>query len=172
MYATAPSPGRALRTMPVSWWAACSVGAAAIHFAVISDHLEEWWAFGLFFALLGWFQAIWPFAYLDHPSRRLAWVAIVVNLATVVLWAWTRTAGLPFGPDPGMPEAVGAADLVSTAFEIALVAGLLGTQLVARPQPADDALAPGRSGPIGRVDLAIWALVAVLSTAAIALGAA
>ena len=83
MYATAQAPGGALRTPPMSWWAALSVGAAAIHFAVIPDHLEEWWAFGLFFAVLGWFQAVWPIAYLDRPSSRLAWVAIAVNLATV-----------------------------------------------------------------------------------------
>ncbi|HEU0242452.1 MAG TPA: hypothetical protein VFQ75_01010, partial [Candidatus Limnocylindrales bacterium] len=66
----------------------------------------------------------------------------------------------------------GAADLVSTALEIALVLGLLGTQIGARTRSGDGVLAPARSGPIGRVDLAIWALVAVLSTAAIALGAA
>jgi hypothetical protein len=41
MVATAQAAGGALRTIPTSWWAALSVGAAAIHFAVIPDHLEE-----------------------------------------------------------------------------------------------------------------------------------
>ena len=57
--------GRPTPHHPMTWWAALSVGSAAIHFAVIPDHLEEWWAFGLAFALLGWFQAVWPSSYLD-----------------------------------------------------------------------------------------------------------
>ncbi|HEY3334803.1 MAG TPA: hypothetical protein VGK16_06140 [Candidatus Limnocylindrales bacterium] len=168
MYATAPASGRVLHTMPTTWWAALSLGAAAIHFAVIPDHLEEWWAFGLCFAGLGWFQAVWPIIYRDRPTRPLASLAVAVNFATVIVWAWSRTAGLPVGPEPGMPEAVGAADLVSTLLEVALVAGLLGTQVVATSQSR----APARDAAIGRRDLAIWALVAGLSTAAIALGTA
>ena len=170
MYVTAPQAGGLLRTVPMTWWAALSVGSAAIHFAVIPDHLEEWWAFGLAFALLGWFQAVWPIVYLDRPTRRLAWIAIVVNLATVVVWAWSRTAGLPVGPEPGMPEAVGAADLIATAFELALVVGLLGTQSMAIPESSDRTRSSGRQGQAGAVNLAIWLLVAALSTIAIALG--
>ena len=170
MYVTAPQAGGLLRTVPMTWWAALSVGSAAIHFAVIPDHLEEWWAFGLAFAFLGWFQAVWPIIYLDRPTRRLAWIAIVVNLATVVVWAWSRTAGLPVGPEPGMPEAVGAADLIATAFELALVVGLLGTQSMAIPESSDGTRSSGRQGQAGAVNLAIWLLVAALSTIAIALG--
>jgi hypothetical protein len=173
MVATAQAPGGALRTIPTSWWAALSVGAAAIHFAVIPDHLEEWWAFGLFFAVLGWFQAVWPIAYLDRPSRRLALLAIAVNLATVVVWAWSRTSGLPVGPEPGMPEAIGAADLASTAFEITLVVGLLRLQALGDRRSLSDAdPSSARGGPIRGLDLAIWVIVAGLSTVAIALGSA
>ena len=172
MYATASPPGRVIRTMPITWWAALSLGAAAIHFAVIPDHLEEWWAFGLFFAVLGWFQAVWPIAYLTRPSRRLAWIAIAANLATVVLWAWSRTAGLPVGPEPGMPEAIGAADLVSTVLEVALVVGLLGLLSAGTHESSEADPASSRRAPIGGLDLAMWVLVAGLSTAAIALGSA
>lgn len=170
MYATAPISRDLLRSQPVSWWAALSVGAAAIHFAVIPDHLEEWWAFGLFFAALGWFQAAWPIAYLERPSRRLAWIAIVVNLATVALWAWSRTAGLPVGPEPGMPEAVGAADVIATVLELALAVGLLGVRAAAAAPSAGRSQPAPRDHSVRAMDLAIWALVAVLSTAAIALG--
>src|SRR5437879_12851719 len=80
-----------------------SLGAAAIHFAVIPDHFKQWWAFGLFFAGIGWFQALWPIAYLLRPSGRSALLAILANLATIAVWVWTRSAGLPFGPAPGRP---------------------------------------------------------------------
>jgi hypothetical protein len=170
MYATAPPSGATLhRALPISWWAALSVGAAAIHFAVIGEHFAEWWAFGLAFAVLGWFQVVWPFAYLERPTMNLAWLAIGVNLATVLVWAWSRTAGLPVGPEPGMPEAVGAPDLVATAFEVVLVLGLIGTRLLpARSSAPDEASAP--SGGIGAWSVATWIVVAVLSTVAITQG--
>jgi hypothetical protein len=172
MFVTAPRPGGMLRTVPMTWWAALSVGAAAIHFAVIPDHLAEWWAFGLSFAVLGWFQAVWPILYLDRPSRPLAWTAIVVNLAAVGVWAWSRTAGLPVGPEPGMPEAIGAADLVATVFELALAVGLLGVVWGSEAQETDLVPAAGARTPMSAFSLAIWLLVAGLSTVAIALGSA
>jgi hypothetical protein len=171
MLATTSSPSRVLHATPTSWWAALSLGAAAIHFAVIPDHLEEWWAFGLFFAVLGWFQAVWPIAYLDRPSPRRAWLAVAANLATVVLWAWSRTAGLPIGPEPGMPEAIGAADVVSTLLEVTLVVGLLGLLTAGGRQRSGTDPGSARR-PIGGLDVAMWAIVAGLSTTAIALGSA
>ncbi|MGH2679595.1 MAG: hypothetical protein ACRDG8_03800, partial [Actinomycetota bacterium] len=42
--------------------AALSAGAAAIHFAVISTHFEEYWVFGAFFFVVAWFQAVSPLA--------------------------------------------------------------------------------------------------------------
>lgn len=167
MYATAPLSGGLHRALPMSWWAALSVGAAAIHFAVIPEHLAEWWAFGLAFAVLGWFQVLWPFAYLERPSRGLSWLAILANLATVIVWAWSRTAGLPVGPEPGMPEPIGAPDLVATVFEVALVAGLLVKALVvARPSATAEVSAPPAA--IGAWNAATWLMVGVLSTVAIA----
>ena len=170
MFATAPLTGGLHRALPMSWWAALSLGAAAIHFAVIPAHFEEWWAFGVFFAVLGWFQAVWPFAYLDRPTRSLAWIAIVANLATVILWAWSRTAGLPVGPEPGMPEAIGAPDVVATALELALVVGLLVTQVDRDGPRSPETATSARTNGVGVASPAVWILVAVLTTVAIALG--
>src|SRR5919204_5338320 len=36
-----------------------SAGAAAIHFAVIQDHFEEWWGYGVFFVASGIAQLAW-----------------------------------------------------------------------------------------------------------------
>src|SRR5687768_16697666 len=44
--------------------AALSLGAAAIHFAVIAEHLALDLGFGLFFIGLAWFQVIWAQVYL------------------------------------------------------------------------------------------------------------
>ncbi len=106
-----------------------SAGAAAIHFVVIAEHFEEWWVFGLFFAVTAVLQLAWAVLIVSGPSRLLTWVGVVGNAAIVVLWIVTRTSGLPLGPDAGMPEPVGVADSVASAFEVGIVA--IGTWLAA-----------------------------------------
>ena len=54
-------------------------------------------------------------------ARRLP-VGMVANGAMVAVWAVSRTTGLPVGPDPWMPEALGALDLLATGLEIVLIA--------------------------------------------------
>jgi hypothetical protein len=105
--------------------ATLSLGSAAIHFAVIKEHLEFDLAFGLFFIALGWFQVVWAQVYLLRPSAVLARIAAGVNLLVVAIWVISRTTGLPFGPQPWVPEAIGTLDVFASAFEVALVAVLL-----------------------------------------------
>jgi hypothetical protein len=112
--------------------AACSIGAALIHLAVIEDHLHEYPPFGVAFALLAVFQLAWPLAYLPRPSRSLALAAVVVNLGTALVWLWSRTIGLPVGPDPGLAVALGPADLASTVLEVMLAIALLPAVLARR----------------------------------------
>ncbi len=107
--------------------AACSIAAAIIHLAVIEDHLAEYVPFGIAFALLAIFQLAWPLAYLPRPTRALALLAVAINLGAVVVWVWSRSSGLPIGPDPGVPEAVGPADTISSLLEISLALALLPT---------------------------------------------
>jgi hypothetical protein len=96
-------------------------GAAAIHYAVIADHLEEWWAFGVFFAAMGVAQLLWAALVVASPSHLLVRVGVFGNTAIVVLWIVTRTAGTLIGPDGHTPESVGVADSVATAFELGVV---------------------------------------------------
>lgn len=110
-----------------STFAILSFGAAAIHFAVSPDHFSEWVPYGVAFASLAWFQLLWAAAYLVHPARWTARAAIVVNAGTVIVWIWSRTVGLPIGPNPGSTEPVGFADSLSSCFEALLVLGLLAT---------------------------------------------
>ena len=97
-----------------------SAGAAAIHYAVIADHLEEWWAFGVFFAAMGVAQLLWAALVVASPSRLLVLLGVFGNAAIVALWILTRTAGTLIGPD-GHTESVGVADSVATAFEFGVV---------------------------------------------------
>jgi hypothetical protein len=98
-----------------------SAGAASIHFAVIAHHLEEWWAFGVFFAAIGVAQLLWAVLVVASPSRLLIWLGVFGNAAIVALWIVTRTAGTLLGPDAYTPESVGVADTVATAFEFGVV---------------------------------------------------
>jgi hypothetical protein len=106
--------------------AAFSAGAAAIHFAVISEHFEEYWVFGAFFFLVAWFQAASAVVIVARPDRRLLLAIAVVNALVMVIWIWSRTQGLPIGPEAGEPEPVGAPDVLSTVLEVLLVAWAIG----------------------------------------------
>jgi hypothetical protein len=102
---------------------ALATGAGAIHLAVAADHLREYVPYGVFFLCLGTAQVSWAmWISLRSPSRRALVGAAAASAGVVVLWALSRTVGLPLGPAPGVAEAVGLPDLGATAFEVLLVA--------------------------------------------------
>src|SRR6185312_8387396 len=84
--------------------AAGLLGSAAIHAAVVPEHLTEWAAAGVFFIVL--------------TAAELAVGAPVVSIGPLAVWLYSRTLGLPFGPEPGVPEAVGLADVAACALEV------------------------------------------------------
>lgn len=110
--------------------AAASLGAAGIHYSVIVPHFNEYTPFGIFFLTIAWFQALWAVLVVASEVRWVFLAGLLVNAAVVVIWAWSRTAGLPIGPEPGVAEQVGAADTVSTALEALIV---LWTTLLLTP---------------------------------------
>ncbi len=167
-------PMAAPRTSPSAAWPAVvgsrpgstllailSFGAAGIHFAVSPDHFAEWLPYGVAFACLAWFQLSWSAAYLVGATRRLRIAGVVVNTAVVAVWAWSRTIGLPIGPEPGATEAVGFADALSSGLEAVLVLGLLTahTQVPTR-------LAAGLARQPARWAVALLAALVVLATVA------
>src|SRR5215469_4359432 len=50
----------AVRTPLLASLTALSVGAAAIHFAVVFEHFAEYILYGVFFLVIAWAQLIWP----------------------------------------------------------------------------------------------------------------
>lgn len=115
--------------------AALSVGAAAIHFAVVFEHFAEYTLYGVFFLVISWAQLIWPAVLLWRPSRTWLWLGIAGNAAVIAVYVASRTAGLPFGPDLHKAESVGALDVASCVLEFALIAGCAA--LLWRPSLAD-----------------------------------
>lgn len=104
---------------------ALSAGAGTIHLSVAAGHLHEYVLFGAFFIALGIAQLGWAaLIALLGPSRRLL-IPATANAAVVVLWAVSRTVGLPLGPSPGVPEAVGFPDVTASLFEGVLVGCVL-----------------------------------------------
>ena len=74
------------------------VGSAAIHAAVIPEHLQEWPVAGAFFVLLVLVELALALAVLLRLDRLVLMVTAWVSVATLLLWLVSRTVGLPFGP--------------------------------------------------------------------------
>jgi hypothetical protein len=126
-------PADRRRTLP-GQLALCSAAAATIHFAVVWPHWSESVVFSVLFAVTGVFQLTWASLVLVRPSGRVLWAGAVVSVGVAFAWGLSRTVGLPIGPEPWTPEAVGLADVAATVFELAIAAGsLLLLSSAARP---------------------------------------
>ena len=98
--------------------AAGLIGAAAIHAAVVPEHLTEWGPAGAFFiALVGAELTIAAALTRAHPQPRVLLAAAAASIGPLALWLYSRTAGIPFGPGAGTPEPLGLADLAASALE-------------------------------------------------------
>src|SRR5689334_6457798 len=100
--ADTPAATRSIAVM----MSALSAGAAVIHLAAAPPHYAELGDLGAGFLVSAAFQAWWAFRILGGASRRLVDLGIVVNVAIILAWAWTRTVGLPIGEFAGGPEPV------------------------------------------------------------------
>ena len=103
--------------------AIASVGAGLIHFAVMPAHWLQWWAAGLFFAVVAVFQLMWSYLAWSRPRTLLLAAGIAVNAGVAVLWVASSTTGLPFGPHAGGPETVDAAGICSLLLECYVIMG-------------------------------------------------
>ena len=138
-----------------------SAGAGAIHFAVIQAHFEEYWAFGVFFASVAWLQILWAMWVVARPGRLVALVGIAINGTITGVWVISRTVGIPFGPEPGVAEAVEFVDVAATSLQVLAILGALA--LLSR-RATRRAVA---SSVVASFTLLLAAGVAVLATTAI-----
>ena len=105
--------------------------AAAIHAAVVPEHLREWGPAGAFFIAVAVAQLAWGALVYRRPTRPLLRVGLYGNAALVLLWFGSRTVGLPVGPEAGQAEAFGAHDALATLNEL-LAGGIAGFLLTGR----------------------------------------
>lgn len=114
---------------PVGWahegLALLSASVAAIHFAVVSEHFDEFALFGVLFAATAILQLVWAALVLQRPSRPVLLMGAIGNGGVASVWLLSRIAGLPVGPEPWTPEPVGIGDVVATVLEVGLVVGAL-----------------------------------------------
>jgi hypothetical protein len=112
-----PAVGRSLTLIA----AGLSGGAAVIHLVAAPSHYVEIGGLAAGFLASAAFQGWWAVRALGGLTRRHVDLGIVVNVAIVAAWVWTRTVGLPVGEFAGGPEPIGLPDAACTAFEVLLV---------------------------------------------------
>jgi hypothetical protein len=108
--------------------ALASASAALIHVMAASHHFAEWRLFGTGFVVMAVLQGASAVTFERTAWRRAPLAAVLVNAPIVLLWVWSRTLGLPFGPGAGEPEAVGIADALCSVTELVIIGGALALQ--------------------------------------------
>jgi hypothetical protein len=104
--------------------------SSLIHSALIDDHWHQYWLYGAFFALVTFLQAIWAVLVLGDPlNQRVLIAGAAGNALLIVIWAVSRSVGVPIGPENGHPEAIGVLDVLSKLDELVAIV-LVGAVLV------------------------------------------
>lgn len=111
-----------------------SAAAAGVHAAVGPPHFREATLFGLFFAISALLQLAWAGVVAVACSRWLLMAGTLGNVTVLVLWAITRTTGLPFGLLPE-PEPVGPWDLACAGWELLVVGACIALLQSRSPLP-------------------------------------
>jgi hypothetical protein len=142
--------------------AVVSLATAGIHFAVMGDHFQEYLVFGIFFAVVAWFQSLWALGVVVSPTRSLLLTGALVNALVVVVWLVSRTIGLPIGPDPGIAEPAAFLDVLSTVLEVVIVASI--ATLLVRGAPGRATAARSGLALVGGLAL----ILVLLTTVAVA----
>jgi hypothetical protein len=136
-----------------------SIAAAAIHAMAGPEHVEEWWAYGVFFFGAAAFQALYGMLLLTQGiegwggwmavRRKVYGLGMAATVAIIALWVVSRTVGVPVGPEAFEPEGIGPLDVSSKAVEFGLVIAL-GVLLARTGRPAPGGAERGaRSRPPG-----------------------
>jgi hypothetical protein len=158
-----PAPQAAALSGSVLALSGLALTAGTIHLVAALQHLDVNWTLPAFFVLVGTAQLFvaWQ-VYRTPGDRRLLAAAAAGSLVIALLWLWSRTVGLPFGPETGK-RAAGVADTIATVQELLFAAAALA--LVRRPQQSERRLA-SLGSPIG-VRLVFMLLSASLFVAAL-----
>ena len=125
--------------------AGLSFAAAAANNAEIGRELDLDPRIGAVFTVIAVFQAAWGVLYLALSAPAIAALGLLANDLILLVWAWSRTVGLPFENPEGTPTPVALTDASGALFEVLLIVLLalrLAPQtrrLLARPVRFGDA---------------------------------
>lgn len=97
--------------------------AGVIHFVATIEHIGKDWSLAAFFVLVGAGQlaAGWRIYRADHDARLLKLVA-GASVVIALLWVWSRTTGIAFGPESARVAKVGVGDTIATLLELSFAA--------------------------------------------------
>jgi hypothetical protein len=140
--------------------AAGLVGSAVVHAAVVPAHLREWTAAGVFFILLTAVELALAGLVLARPGRMALLATAGACLVPLTVWAYSRTIGLPIGPEAGVPEPIGLSDTVASVLELGT---LLATVVMIRARARTERL-------FTTTHASRLLLVAVVATTVVGLG--
>jgi hypothetical protein len=125
-------PAAIVRSPRIQLLIGLSAVAGLIHGKAFIDHVDHYWLFGVFFAVLTYAQVLWAMQLYRRPDdRRLFKAVAVMSLGTVAIWLVSRSVGLPIGPWAGRPETMGMPDVVASVDEL-FIAAIIGAML--RPE--------------------------------------
>lgn len=108
-------------------------GAAMIHLAVVGPHLQESTLYAVFFVSAAIVQLVAAMTLTMNRHHRLLLAIALGNALVIVVWALSRTVGLPIGPTPGIAESVSLPDVLASIAEAAIVMLSLALVLIRRP---------------------------------------
>jgi hypothetical protein len=96
-------------------------GCSAIHLAVIPDHMDHWPVASAFFVALAMAEIACGVLLLGRAGPSVLVAVAAAALVPLALWVWSRTSGLPFGPNSNVPEPVGLADVAAGLLELGIL---------------------------------------------------
>jgi hypothetical protein len=109
-----------------------------MHGLVTQQHFEEWWGYGIFFAVATVAMLVLGLALLTDAIdpryfpgdvtrfRRLMYIGGLVGVALLIgMYVVSRTVGIPLGPGAGRIEPIGAIDIVAKVAELLAALGLV-----------------------------------------------
>jgi hypothetical protein len=103
-----------------------------IHIGAAADHWSQSHLYAAAFAVLTALQTAWAILIVRGCSTRVLLAGCALQLGVVVVWALSRTTGVPLAPAAWTPERVGVADLIETIGEVATVAAVMSVLLASR----------------------------------------
>lgn len=98
-----------------------TAAAGVVHAWVCPEHFGEATLYGVFFLVTAAVQGTVAALLLARPRIAFLMTSAAVNLGLVVLWAWTRTVGVPLGPSARETESVGGLDITASSLELLAV---------------------------------------------------